>query len=184
MASGVCGAMTAILVSMLFLNVLGYRFEYRCEYGSNTYVLETPYKVCGCSMTADNKLFGYGSAALITTQTYFAVRNRARGRQQADAFSTILSICLLLAGDLQCPGPNNFQLKYRPKTSRSSDCPNCGKLVRINAKAVACDFCDAFVHIKCGNIASKIYELAVRSNSDIPLVCNRCCMNEMSRERH
>ncbi|XP_051950049.1 uncharacterized protein LOC127620831 [Xyrauchen texanus] len=70
-------------------------------------------------------------------------------------------------------------MKHRPKTRCCSDCPNCGKAVRINAKAVACDFCDAFVHIKCGNIASKIYELAVKSNSDIPLACNRCCMNEM-----
>ncbi|KAG1926331.1 hypothetical protein F2P79_024956 [Pimephales promelas] len=184
MASGVCGArgsLVAILVYMLFLNVLGFRFDHRRDFnGYSAYVRETFDNRCGCSVNTDNKLFGYGSAALITSQTHVTVRNRVRGRQQADAFGTILSICLLLAGDIhQCPGPNNSQMKRWPNTRCCSVCPNCGKAMRINAKAVACDFCDAFVHIQCGNITSKIYDLAVRSNSDIPLACNRCCLNEM-----
>ena len=77
MASGACGALAAILVYVLFLNVLGFRFEQCCEYnGNNAYVREIFDKDCGSSVNADDKLFGYGSAALITTQTHFAVRNK------------------------------------------------------------------------------------------------------------
>ena len=52
-------------------------------------------------------------------------------------------------------------------------------MVRANAKAVARDFCNVFLHIRCGNIVPKLYDQAVRNESDIPLVCNRCCVREM-----
>ena len=51
--------------------------------------------------------------------------------------------------------------------------------MRANTKAVACDFCDAFAHIKCENIALKIYDLAMRTKFNISLTCNQCCVKEM-----
>lgn len=63
--------------------------------------------------------------------------------------------------------------------SSSGCCPHCGKVLRANAKAVACDYCDVFVHIKCGNVAQKLHDEAVRNKADISLVCNRCCVWEM-----
>lgn len=45
--------------------------------------------------------------------------------------------------------------------------------MRTNTKAVACDFCDVFVHIRCGNIALKLYDGAVKNELDIPLVYNQ-----------
>ena len=126
---------------------------------------------------------GYGSVALITLQSKAAFKTSSGGTQWPDAFGRILSICLLLSGDIhQCPGPTNLQaVKCRQKkpTISSGCCPNCGKVIRANAKAVACDCCDVFIHIRCGNIAPKLYDRAVRNKSDILLDCNRCCMREM-----
>lgn len=48
--------------------------------------------------------------------------------------------------------------------------------MRSNAKAVACDICDQFVHIKCGNISDYKYNKAVKLQSEVPLVCNVCCL--------
>lgn len=49
----------------------------------------------------------------------------------------------------------------------------------LKASVLPCDFCDAFVHIKCENIAPKMYDLAVRTKFNISLTCNRCCLKEM-----
>ena len=51
-----------------------------------------------------------------------------------------------------------------------------GKTVRKNSKAV-CDICDLFVYIKCGAINPLSYDEAVKSQSNILLVYNVCCLN-------
>ena len=81
----------------------------------------------------------------------------------------IFSICLLLCGDVH-PGPGQSR-KYK------YPCMQCSKNVKSNSKAVSCDVCEEWIHIKCGNISGKVYDNAVKSDIEIPFVCNRCTLN-------
>ncbi|XP_029921602.1 uncharacterized protein LOC115369174 [Myripristis murdjan] len=186
-APGVFGALVAVSVYTVFLSILGLRFkiseeclEYDTFLQRNTERLDITGRL---SVNAD-KLCGYGGVALITWKSKAACKARSGATQRPDALGRILTICLLLSGDIhQCPGPAVLQTakhqQSKPTISCSGCCPNCGKVVRANAKAVACDSCDVFVHIRCGNIAPKLYDRAVRNKSVIPLVCNQCCVREM-----
>lgn len=69
------------------------------------------------------------------------------------------------------------QVKHRISVIPINYCPNCDKVVRANAEVVACDF--IFAHIKCENIPSKTYDLAMMSDSGIQLLCNGCCLKSM-----
>ena len=83
----------------------------------------------------------------------------------------IFSICLLLCGDVHpCPGPGQSR-KYK------YPCIQCSKNVKSNSRAVSCDVCEEWIHIKCGNISGKVYDNAVKSDIEIPFVCNRCTLN-------
>ncbi len=185
---GVFGALVAVLIYTAFLSILGHRFNYWDEFEHDTFThLKTEHPGSFCHLSVNrpaDKLCGYGSVALITLQSKATCKASPVGIQRPNACGKILSICLLLAGDIhQCPGPTNLQTakhrKNKSTISSSTCCPNCGEVVRANAKAVACDFCDVFVHIRCGNIALKLYDRAVRNKLDILLVCNQCCVREM-----
>ena len=164
-APGVFGALVAVSVYTVFLSILGKRFndsEEFLEYDTLMQLkTERLDKIWHMSVNTE-KLCGYGSVALITLQSKAAFKTSSGGTERPDAFGRILSICLLLSGDIhQCPGPTNLQAAKcrQKKPTISSGCrPNCGKVIRANAKAVSCYCCDVFVHIRCGNIAPKLYD--------------------------
>lgn len=68
-----------------------------------------------------------------------------------------------------CPGP---AIKRTPKYP----CVTCQKAVRRNSKAVSCDNCKEWTHIKCGEIPLDVYNATVQRNDDLPFVCSRCAL--------
>ena len=51
-------------------------------------------------------------------------------------------------------------------------CEICTKAVASNHKAIQCDICDIWVHIKCNKINSQTYELLKKDNTQ--WFCNEC----------
>ena len=77
-----------------------------------------------------------------------------------------LTLTLLLCGDVHpCPGP--ARLPRYP-------CTQCNKGVRKNSKAVSCDWCEQWTHIKCCDISDTIYNNLVQQNQDFPFTCIPC----------
>ena len=56
----------------------------------------------------------------------------------------------------------------------------CDKGVRKNSKAIACDICDEWTHIKCCGIPTSIYNEAVQSEGSVPYVCNKCAIRSVA----
>ncbi|XP_063436638.1 uncharacterized protein LOC134718077 [Mytilus trossulus] len=79
--------------------------------------------------------------------------------KSSSKFCFILTI--LLCGDIHInPGP----IKH--------PCTDCKKSVRSNQKAVQCDFCDNWTHLKCTNISNTQYHIL--STSDDTFYCYEC----------
>ncbi|KAJ8287062.1 hypothetical protein GJAV_G00046610 [Gymnothorax javanicus] len=98
-------------------------------------------------------------------------RNSQLSTYKADASSLLLTFSLLICGDVHpCPGP---VVKRAPKYP----CVTCQKAVRSNSKAVSCDNCEEWTHIKCGEISLATYNSAVERGEDLPFVCSRCLLS-------
>lgn len=68
---------------------------------------------------------------------------------------------LILSGDIEVnPGPIKFP------------CQNCAKPVKSNQKAIQCDFCDIWVHLKCTRLTTEEYRIL--ENSDETYFCEVC----------
>ena len=58
-------------------------------------------------------------------------------------------------------------------------CNICTKNIRGNAKAICCDFCDNWVHIRCNSISpSRYLELCEEDNHE-NFLCIKCFNNEL-----
>ncbi|CAG2195891.1 unnamed protein product [Mytilus edulis] len=83
--------------------------------------------------------------------------------QNPSQYFLILSI--LLSGDIHHnPGP----IKH--------PCTDCNKPVKCNQKAIQCDFCDLWTHLKCTNLS--VQEYNILSKSDDNYYCE-CCTNRL-----
>ena len=79
-----------------------------------------------------------------------------------------LTLALLICGDVHpCPGPPRFP------------CTICSKGVRKNSKAVSCDICEQWIHIKCARISLSHYNHLAESNCDFSFVCQVCESNSL-----
>ena len=58
------------------------------------------------------------------------------------------------------------------KISVNFPCNLCCKPVAKNHRAICCDICDQWVHIKCNNVSPAAYELLTKSDS--PWFCAKC----------
>ena len=59
----------------------------------------------------------------------------------------------------------------------TGDCPVCIKTVEADTRALACDFCEQWVHKKCdANMSSDLYHKHT-SEKDRPYVCPVCILN-------
>jgi hypothetical protein len=54
----------------------------------------------------------------------------------------------------------------------SFPCGTCGKAVKNNQKAVCCDLCNLWVHLKCNNLDNKTYFILM--NSTETWFCSKC----------
>ena len=58
-------------------------------------------------------------------------------------------------------------------------CNLCGKNVRGNSKAVCCDVCDNWVHIKCNGISASRYDELCNEDNNESFFCIKCFNNEL-----
>ena len=77
-------------------------------------------------------------------------------------------LVILLSGDVHpCPGP---QTARKPK----DPCGICSKGVRSNSKAILCDSCSKWIHIKCAKFPVDQYNNLVKSQEPFSYVCDLC----------
>ena len=81
---------------------------------------------------------------------------------------SILTICLLLSGDVE---PN-------PGPSFKFPCARCEKPVKSNQKGLQCDACDRWFHCACEQVPSETY-LAL-GNCEESWFCAQCCLPPLS----
>ena len=58
-------------------------------------------------------------------------------------------------------------------------CNICTKNIRGNAKAVCCDFCDNWVHIRCNSISPSRYLEFCEEDNHENFLCIKCFNNEL-----
>ena len=70
-------------------------------------------------------------------------------------------------------------MRNTSKKNQKTLCNICDKNVRANAKAICCDFCDNWVHIRCNYISPTRYlELSEEDNHE-DFLCNKCFNQEL-----
>ena len=70
-------------------------------------------------------------------------------------------------------------MSIKKKIDKKFPCNVCLRNIRGNSKAVCCDFCDNWVHIKCNSISSSRYaELSEEDNNE-SFLCITCFNNEL-----
>ena len=80
---------------------------------------------------------------------------------------SFLTLILLLSGDVHpCPGPT-------PK----HPCIACSRAVRSNSKAISCDLCLKWVHIKCCDMSVEKYNELATSQEEFSFICDKCVSN-------
>jgi hypothetical protein len=83
----------------------------------------------------------------------------------------IFTVILLTSGDIHTnPGPKNVP-KY--------PCVSCHKAVRSNSKAIECDICTSWTHLKCSDINVSTYNECVSAGKDLNFVCKTCSFKEI-----
>ena len=60
------------------------------------------------------------------------------------------------------------------KKNKKIPCNICGKNIRGNAKAVCCDVCDKWIHIKCNSISPNRYDELCDEENDKSFYCIKC----------
>ncbi len=79
-----------------------------------------------------------------------------------------LTLGLLLGGDIELnPSPITYL------------CGECEKAVAANHRALQCDGCDQWIHIKCCNVKPKDYAVMCRQES-ISWICDHCSLPNFS----
>ena len=81
---------------------------------------------------------------------------------------------VILAGDIEFnPGPRNNTFKYA--------CPACLRTVAKNHRAVECDMCQNWYHIKCEGISPKTYNVMVQASEkdEFNYICSPCHLNSL-----
>ena len=102
--------------------------------------------------------------------------------------SLILSASILQSGDIQPhPGPTSDSpgerlrcestVKDASKKTRQCKypCVSCGKGVTARSKAVSCDDCDEWTHIRCAKISDSVYQSLIENDETLNFKCDICC---------
>ena len=65
-------------------------------------------------------------------------------------------------------------MKATSKNKEKTLCNICDKNVRENAKAICCDFCENWVHIRCNYISPTRYLQLSEEDNHEDFLCNKC----------
>ena len=97
--------------------------------------------------------------------------NKRSGSCHRPVRKTLLNL-LISCGDVQTnPGPSRAP-KY--------PCTRCGKGVVARSKAISCDQCEKWTHIKCCDVISvEDYDKLVLKNQAFNFICNACTQQEL-----
>jgi hypothetical protein len=80
------------------------------------------------------------------------------------------------------PGPTTLNKNGVNSKGRQPKfpCTVCKKGVVSNSKAVSCDFCDEWTHIKCTNsITNDMYDQLVNGSNEINFICKMCSFKQL-----
>ena len=115
-------------------------------------------KLCPLSLTHYDPLRSIPSLGLIvkrrTRQMHFCATNKT---------AAICTLIIILSGDVQTnPGP----IKY--------PCGTCQRPVATNHRAMACDLCNTWVHIKCCGMTPREYENFQAQGDNLSWMCPAC----------
>ena len=88
---------------------------------------------------------------------------------------------LLLCGDIQShPGPTPSSDSGKKTRRVSYPCTVCEKGVTRASKAVSCDVCNQWTHVKCSSsVTLTKYESCVRSGGEIAFICDGCAFSSL-----
>ena len=65
------------------------------------------------------------------------------------------------------------------KDKKKDSCNICARTIRENAKAVFCDVCNNWVHIKCNSISPSRYNQLCEEDNDESFFCIKCFNQEI-----
>ena len=70
-------------------------------------------------------------------------------------------------------------MESKDNSKQKISCNICSKNIRGNARAVCCDSCNKWVHIKCNSISKSKYTQLCDENNDEPFLCLKCFNDEL-----
>ena len=95
---------------------------------------------------------------------------------------------LHLCNDVQTqPGPSisnsvsSSNGDAKPRRRVRDPCAVCGRGVTAASKAVSCDDCNVWTHLRCtgGQISSELYAHYVSSKTNFSFLCNSCSLSSL-----
>ena len=91
----------------------------------------------------------------------------------------IVTIVLMCCGDIEChPGP---EIKRQPLFP----CTVCERGVVSRSRALSCDECNHWTHIKCsGCMTSAVYDQLVLRDKECCFLCDKCLVNNLPYNEH
>ena len=93
-------------------------------------------------------------------------------QRSSNCSTTLLFMTIMLCGDIELnPGPIRYP------------CGNCGKPVASNHRALECDSCNMWYHIKCGGISAATYSSILNIESEgkeYQWECQRCSLPKLN----
>ena len=90
---------------------------------------------------------------------------------------TTIVLLLMKSGDVSPnPCPSERKRIYNPKHPFS----HCGKGVTVPSRAIPCDSCDQWTHIKCAGVLSNdAYDELCSSGGEFTHLCNQCTLHAL-----
>ena len=163
MAAGVDGLQLALIIFGLIQ-----RFQTPSNFELDEhYLYPENLGLYACSSIQTKSNFDFAIFKLCPGQLDYSNQNGRPKKKQLEqrkvnSPSKFCFICtILLSGDVHMnPGP----IKY--------PCTNCKKGVRSNQRAIRCDFCDEWTHMKCTTIS--LSQFNKLSTSDETFYCTKC----------
>ncbi|CAC5397465.1 unnamed protein product [Mytilus coruscus] len=93
------------------------------------------------------------------------------------SYKTLTLLFLLRSDNIHNnPGPPKKNSKKKPKYP----CTNCKKGVIATSKAISCDLCEQWSHVRCTKtISIKQYEEYFKNNTDFSYICDNCSLQHL-----
>lgn len=123
-----------------------------CEYISASTTQQGAKGISNCDSTLNN-LYGCHNNQPSVKGKHITTSHTVKSH------NFIFITCLLLSGDIHpCPGPRQHIFKY--------PCVSCSVTVRSNSKAISCDNCEEWTHLKCCDMSIDSYNSLALSDND------------------